>query len=102
MRLSSQIVNRKRGGQRSNGGSMDPKKIIIVAIALACSACAQERTASIFSVQASQLNGPTDIEADLEMSHAGKKTLSDKMLTAIALERVTGRKPDPARLLESY
>ncbi len=29
-----------------------------------------------------------------------KKTLVSKMLTAIALERVTGRKPDPARLSE--
>ena len=29
-----------------------------------------------------------------------KKTLASKMLTAIALERVTGRKPDPSRLSE--
>ncbi len=29
-----------------------------------------------------------------------KKTLVSKMLTAIALERVTGRKPDPSRLSE--
>jgi hypothetical protein len=29
-----------------------------------------------------------------------KKTLASKVLTAIALERVTGRKPDPARLME--
>ena len=27
-----------------------------------------------------------------------KKTLASKVLSAIALERVTGRKPDPARL----
>ncbi len=30
----------------------------------------------------------------------GKKTMASKVLTAIALERVTGRKPDPARLNE--
>ena len=30
-----------------------------------------------------------------------KKTLSDKVLAAIALEAVTGRKPDPARLVEA-
>ncbi len=30
----------------------------------------------------------------------GKKTLASKVLSAIALERVTGRKPDPARLNE--
>jgi len=30
----------------------------------------------------------------------GKKTFASKVLSAIALERVTGRKPDPARLNE--
>ena len=30
----------------------------------------------------------------------GKKTMASKVLTAIALERVTGRKPDPSRLNE--
>jgi starvation-inducible outer membrane lipoprotein len=29
-----------------------------------------------------------------------RKTLASKVLTAIALERITGRKPDPARLTE--
>ena len=29
-----------------------------------------------------------------------RKTLASKVLTAIALERVTGRKPDPSRLTE--
>ena len=28
-----------------------------------------------------------------------RKTMSDRVLTAIALERVTGMKPDPARLM---
>ena len=36
-------------------------------------------------------------EADRDPS---KKTLASKVLSAIALERVTGRKPDPARLTE--
>jgi len=31
-----------------------------------------------------------------------RKTLASKVLTAIALERVTGRKPDPARLIELH
>jgi hypothetical protein len=30
-----------------------------------------------------------------------RKTLASKVLGAIALERVTGRKPDPARLAEA-
>ena len=29
-----------------------------------------------------------------------KKTLASKVLSALALERVTGRKPDPARLID--
>ena len=29
-----------------------------------------------------------------------RKTMSDRVLAAIALERVTGLKPDPARLVE--
>lgn len=32
--------------------------------------------------------------------HPIKKTLAGKMLTAMALERATGRKPDPSRLTE--
>lgn len=30
-----------------------------------------------------------------------KKVLSDRILAAIALERVTGRKPDPRRFIET-
>ena len=30
-----------------------------------------------------------------------QKTMSDRMLAAMALERVTGRKPDPSRFLDS-
>ena len=30
-----------------------------------------------------------------------EKTMGDRMLAAMALERVTGRKPDPARFLDS-
>ena len=33
-------------------------------------------------------------------SDPSKKTIASKVLSAIALERVTGRKPDPARLTE--
>jgi hypothetical protein len=38
-------------------------------------------------------------EAELERDPS-KKTMASKVLSAIALERVTGRKPDPARLKE--
>ncbi len=35
---------------------------------------------------------------DIEAMLSNNKTMAGKVLTAIALERVTGRKPDPARL----
>lgn len=35
-----------------------------------------------------------------EIKRAAKQTVSAKMLAAIALERVTGRTPDPARFNE--
>jgi hypothetical protein len=37
-------------------------------------------------------------EDDLQRQEAAKKTQAGKVLGAIALERVTGRQPDPSRL----
>jgi hypothetical protein len=40
-------------------------------------------------------------EPDAELTRdPSKKTMASKVLSAIALERVTGRKPDPSRLTE--
>ncbi len=39
-------------------------------------------------------------ETEPDQRDPGKKTLASKVLGAIALERVTGRKPDPARLTQ--
>ena len=44
----------------------------------------------------SNLGGPA--AASEAQQDAGKQTLASKILGAIALERVTKRKPDPARL----
>lgn len=41
---------------------------------------------------------PAELTSDGPMGL--RKTMSDKVLTAIALERVTGMKPDPARFAE--
>jgi hypothetical protein len=40
----------------------------------------------------------SDIDADLK--RASRQTISAKMLAAIALQRVTGRTPDPSRFSE--
>ena len=48
----------------------------------------------------SNLGGPASAA---EPAHdASKQTLASKVLSAIALERVTDRKPDPARLNEPH
>ena len=73
---------------------------VILAAAMACSACAQDRAATLYSYQKSYVTGGgVDIEGADTQARFSKKSMSDKMLTAIALERVTGRKPDPSRLM---
>jgi hypothetical protein len=47
----------------------------------------------------SNLGGPASAA---EAVDASKRTLTSKVLSAIALERVTDRKPDPARLNELH
>jgi hypothetical protein len=53
--------------------------------------CANQPLSSGLSAPAQAAEGQED---------PAKKTLASKVLSAIALERVTGRKPDPARLNE--
>jgi outer membrane murein-binding lipoprotein Lpp len=79
----------------------------IVAAGLTCAGCANERPETSLYYQAASLHAapsaPTteaDVEAAIESGQAAKKTLGAKVLTAIALERVTGRRPDPARLAD--
>jgi hypothetical protein len=40
------------------------------------------------------------LEAAAEARLAGRRSMASKVLAAIALERVTGRKPDPSRFAE--
>ena len=44
--------------------------------------------------------GSLDVVSPAEAAEPAKKTLASKMLAAIALEKVTGLKPDPARFAE--
>lgn len=45
-------------------------------------------------------NDAEALEAAAAARVATKRSMASKMLSAIALERVTGRKPDPARFAE--
>ena len=70
------------------------RAVAILALPLALSACANEVSTSQFlptsAMAASAIEPPP---ADMP-----KRTMSDRVLAAIALERVTGLKPDPSRL----
>ncbi len=76
------------------------KSTALIAVALALTGCAQERGTAVFGYQTARAPETADIEAEMEARHLGKKSMAAKVLAAIALERVTGRKPDPARLTE--
>jgi hypothetical protein len=67
----------------------------VSAVTFLCAACA-ETTIEPPGAGAMHLISPA---AAAELPPA-KKTMSDKVLAAIALEAVTGRKPDPSRLTE--
>lgn len=77
--------------------SMLLRAMTLIGVLSACAGCASETPAnaglatSAFSTSAQATPAPGQLP---------KKTMADKVLTAIALERVTGLKPDPARLVD--
>lgn len=77
-------------------------RVVAVAAALACSACANERPSLPFGEQGRMnLIGSAHAAEALDDGPAiPRKTLASKVLSAIALERVTGLKADPGRLIE--
>lgn len=72
----------------------------LTAVALVCAGCAQERGTAVFGYQEARPFEAAEYDTELEQHRLPKKTLAAKVLAAIALERVTGRKPDPSRLTE--
>ncbi len=82
---------------------------VVGLIPLLCAACANEPaprvmgfTATSAMVSPARADG-APVTGSLRgegLATPARKTVGDKVLTAIALERVTGRKPDPARFVE--
>jgi hypothetical protein len=81
--------------------------------ALAVTGCANDRSADLAATRwgpVSYLGGGINVVSmavaaggaapSAETPTAMRKTLGGKVLSAMALERVTGRKPDPSRLNE--
>lgn len=79
--------------------------LIVGGMALACAGCAGEtQLANGFAaptLTTSALAATTTTQATPAPGEMPRKTMSDKVLAAIALERVTGLKPDPSRLTGS-
>lgn len=78
----------------------------MTAVALTCTACANERAAAPYALGATGIEAAAKPGERISASAADvtappKKTQASKMLAAMALERVTGRKPDPSRLIDS-
>lgn len=76
----------------------------LAVLGLFCAGCA-DGAAGGFAFQSNaapmRLAGPVDLAVDEGATHAGHgKTLASKVMSAIALEKVTGRKPDPGRLMQ--
>lgn len=78
---------------------MKSRVLIAVLASLACAACANERAPQVLGYQA-QIAPKQTAALPAERQPELKKTMASKVLAAIALERVTGRKPDPSRLAE--
>jgi hypothetical protein len=75
------------------------RSAVLVTVATAIAGCAQEPGTAVFGYQVTVPAEAAGVDPQIE-AEIRKKTLGSKVLAAIALERVTGRKPDPARLME--
>ncbi|MEZ5856206.1 MAG: hypothetical protein R3D67_16185 [Hyphomicrobiaceae bacterium] len=73
---------------------------VIVLLSSLLAACANETTPFAGLAPTSALAiAPPPQDLGANMSAPQEKTLSDRVLAAMALERVTGMKPDPARFV---
>jgi PBP1b-binding outer membrane lipoprotein LpoB len=75
------------------------KLVAVTVIAFGISGCANDHPAPAGFANVSVLSAPQARLAAQDEAPVmpPKKTMSDKVLAAIALERVTGMKPDPGR-----
>lgn len=78
---------------------MFARTVTISALCTALTACAQTPLLPSADFAAPALQAVPSV-ASYEIQHLGQQTLAGKVLSAIALERVTGTKPDPSRFAE--
>jgi hypothetical protein len=70
------------------------RAITLIGVLSACAGCANEPKLGAHLAP----SVTSSAQAAAAPEQMPKKTMADRVLTAIALERVTGLKPDPARL----
>lgn len=89
---------------------MVSRVILATAAALVCAGCSDSGSGSLHGVGTSSLQPPASlastqsigtVDDESERLRSARKTMASKVLAAIALERVTGLKPDPGRLAEA-
>jgi hypothetical protein len=92
--ILAQPSDSRVGKQHDLGETMLARVLVTIVMSAFLVACANDATLS------SHLGGPSPAP---ELSgDASKQTLASKVLSAIAFERVTRRKADPARLNELH
>ncbi len=74
------------------------RAFIAIGLTLALTACANEQVSSQLLETSALTAASTAVE--ITPVELPQKTLSDRVLAAIALERVTGLKPDPSRFTD--
>ena len=81
------------------------RRVVAVAIPLLCAGCANEPVSAIATTEPSGL-GAARPDPEHQTTTGGeaaaathRKNMASKVLSAIAFERVTGLKADPARLV---
>ena len=87
---------------------MISRLVMMSSALLACTGCSDTASQTMAGMTTAGLgptraNAATEVaaESDADSLRTGQKTMASKVLAAMALERVTGRKPDPSRFAEA-
>ena len=76
------------------------RAVLAIGLPLALSACANEPNTSQFLPTSAMAAGAGPTSVEITPVEFPQKTMSDRVLAAIALERITGLKPDPLRFTQ--
>jgi hypothetical protein len=75
---------------------------VALSLAVVLSGCRNEFESMKLGAPMYSATSPAQAHERFGIDRLPEKTMGDRILAAMALERVTGRKPDPARFLDSH